>query len=221
MTGLYHKLHGHHRPVQMKKAEIKRRKRVVPNNMINDDQSSVYTAETAEDERRSIPPHTTDAPSPPFSNQPESKVQIRLAGGPIPVDFTDTFRSQKPPSNTTGESTQPSPNPRKRSFSAAAGQEEEEEANAQRPYAHAQNVVSPPSSSSNNNDNIDPSLPSRNRDPSAEPPRQEGGGGGSISASASTNDKNARRAALEAESEKMLQMLQENRRKLEALRNEE
>lgn len=28
--GLYHKLHGSHRPVQMKKAEIKRRKRVVP-----------------------------------------------------------------------------------------------------------------------------------------------------------------------------------------------
>ena len=28
--GLYHKLHGHHRPVQMKKATIKRRKRVVP-----------------------------------------------------------------------------------------------------------------------------------------------------------------------------------------------
>ncbi|RMX74741.1 hypothetical protein D0869_12295, partial [Hortaea werneckii] len=28
--GLYHKLHGHHRPVNMKKAEIKRRKRVVP-----------------------------------------------------------------------------------------------------------------------------------------------------------------------------------------------
>ncbi|KAF2482924.1 hypothetical protein BDY17DRAFT_250809, partial [Neohortaea acidophila] len=28
--GLYHKLHGEHRPIQMKKAEIKRRKRVVP-----------------------------------------------------------------------------------------------------------------------------------------------------------------------------------------------
>lgn len=216
MTGLYHKLHGHHRPVQMKKAEIKRRKRVVPNNMINDDQSSVYTAETAEDERRSIPPSHTEAPSPSFSNQTESKVQIRLAGGPIPVDFTDTFRSsQKPPTSNGGggSSSRPSPNPRKRSFSAAAGQEGD---NAEGSYAHAQNMVSP---QSNNNDNIDPSLPSRNREPSADPPRQ-GGGAASSSASASASDKDARRAALEAESEKMLLMLQENRRKLEALRNE-
>lgn len=30
MTGLYHKLHGSHRPVAMKKSTIKRRKRVVP-----------------------------------------------------------------------------------------------------------------------------------------------------------------------------------------------
>jgi len=189
----------------MKKAEIKRRKRVVPNNLVNDDQSSVYTTETAEDERRSIPPNI-DAPSPSFSNQTEHKVQVRLAGGPIPVDFTDTFRAQKLTPNS--ESSRPSPNPRKRSFSAAAGQEED---SAPGPYAHAQNMVSPHS----NDDNIDPSLPARNHEPSAEPSRQGGG------ASSSTSDKDARRAALEAESEKMLQMLQENRRKLEALRNEE
>jgi GATA-binding protein len=217
MPGLYHKLHGHHRPVQMKKAEIKRRKRVVPNNMVNDDQSSIYTAETAEDDRRSIPPHN-EAPSPTsFSNQPESKVQIRLAGGPIPVDFTDTFRAQRltPNNNNNNESSRPSPqNPRKRSFSAAAG-EEGEEHNASGPYPHAQNMVSP-GNNNNNNDNIDPSLPARNREPSAEPPRQVGG-----TTTNSSSDKDARRAALEAESEKMLLMLQENRRKLEALRNEE
>jgi hypothetical protein len=194
----------------MKKAEIKRRKRVVPNNMVNDDQSSVYTTETAEEERRSIPPHT-DAPSPiSFSNQPESKVPIRLAGGPIPVDFTDTFRTQKPTSSI--ESSRPSPhNPRKRSFSAATGQEEDHDAPG--PYAHAQNMVSP----ATNDDNIDPSLPARNRELSAEPPRQAGGS----NTANSNSDKDARRAALEAESEKMLLLLQENRRKLEALRNEE
>lgn len=205
-AGLYHKLHGHHRPVQMKKAEIKRRKRVVPNNMVNDDQSSVYTAETAEDERRSIPPHA-DAPSP---NQTESKVQIRLAGGPIPVDFTDTFRATKLTSNN--DSSRPSPqNPRKRSFSAAAGQDEEHHSSG--PYAHAQNMGSP-----NNDDNIDPSLPARNREPSAEPPRQIGGT--TTNSNSSSSDKDARRAALEAESEKMLLMLKENQRKLEALKNE-
>jgi GATA-binding protein len=203
MSGLYHKLHGHHRPVQMKKAEIKRRKRVVPNNMVNDDQSSVYTAETAEDERRSIPPHN-EAPSPTsFSNQTESKSQIRLAGLPVPVDFTDTFRAQRLTPNNN-ESSRPSPqNPRKRSFSAAAGEEGENDTKG--PYSHAQNMVSP-----NNNDNIDPSLPS------TEPPRQAGN-----NATNSSSDKDARRAALEAESEKMLLMLKENQRKLEALRNEE
>ena len=185
----------------MKKAEIKRRKRVVPNNMVNDDQSSVYTAEKAEDERRSIPPHN-EAPSPTsFSNQTESKFQIRLAGLPVPVDFTDTFRAQRLTPNNN-ESTRPSPqNPRKRSFSAAAGEEGENDAKG--PYPHAQNMVSP-----SNNDNIDPSLPS------TEPSRQAGN-------NAINSDKDARRAALEAESEKMLLMLKENQRKLEALRNEE
>jgi GATA-binding protein len=211
MPGLYHKLHGHHRPVQMKKAEIKRRKRVVPNNMVNDDQSSIYTAETAEDDRRSIPPHN-EAPSPTsLSHQTESKFQVRLAGGPIPVDFTDTFRAQRlTPNTNNNESSRPSPqNSRKRSFSATAG--EEGEHNASGPYPHAQNMVSP-----GNNDNIDPSLPARNRAPSAEPLRKVEG-----TTTNSSSDKDARRAALEAESEKMLLMLQENRRKLEALRNEE
>jgi hypothetical protein len=209
----------------MKKAEIKRRKRVVPNNMITDDQSSVYTAETAEDERRSIPPNA-EAPSPPFSNQTESKAQIRLAGGPIPVDFTDTFRAQRLTpniNNKTNESNRPSPsNPRKRSFSAAAGHEGEED-NEAKPYAHAQNMVSPhPNNNNNHNDdNIDPSLPARNSEPSGtEAPRQAGGNTTSGSSS-SSSDKDARRAALEAESEKMLLMLRENQRKLEALRNEE
>jgi hypothetical protein len=195
----------------MKKAEIKRRKRVVPNNMVNDDQSSIYTAETAEDDRRSIPPHN-EAPSPTsFPNQTESKFQVRLAGGPIPVDFTDTFRAQRLTPNTNNESSRPSPqNPRKRSFSAAAGEEGEHSTSG--PYPHAQNMVSP----GNNNDNIDPSLPARNREPSAEPLRKVEG-----TTTNSSSDKDARRAALEAESEKMLLMLQENRRKLEALRNEE
>lgn len=39
--GLYHKLHGSHRPVQMKKAEIKRRKRVMPvGNQANDENNT-------------------------------------------------------------------------------------------------------------------------------------------------------------------------------------
>ena len=171
----------------MKKAEIKRRKRVVPNNLIADDHSSVYTAETAEEERRSIPPHT-EAPSPPFSHNPDEKQDIRLAGGPIPVDFTDTFRARKPTSGGDSKLS-PAANPRKRSFSAAA------EGQPTEPYAHAQNV------SSTSDPNIDPALPSQNQAPSSE-------------------SKDARRAALQAEADKMLQMLQENQRKLQALNEE-
>jgi len=175
----------------MKKAEIKRRKRVVPNNLMTDDQSSVYTAETAEEERRSIPPNN-EAPSPPFSHSPDDKHNIRLAGGPIPVDFTDTFRARK---QATGGDSQPSPaNPRKRSFSAAADGESSE------PYAHAQNV------NSTSDANIDPALPAQNQAPSSESSR--------------TNDKDARRAALQAEADRMLEMLQENQRKLQALNDE-
>ena len=175
----------------MKKAEIKRRKRVVPNNVTADDHSSVYTAETAEEERRSIPP-LTEAHSPPFSHNPDDKRNIRLGGGPIPVDFTDTFRAKK---QTTAGDSQPSPaNPRKRSFFATADDQPSE------PYAHAQNV------SSTSDANIDPSLPVQNQAPSSE--------------SARLSDKDAIRAALQAEADKMLQMLQENQRKLQALNDE-
>ena len=184
-------MHGHHRPVQMKKAEIKRRKRVVPNNLMPDDHSSVYTAETAEEERQSIPPHT-EAPSPSFSQNPDEKLDIRLAGGPIPVDYTDMFRARK---QTAGGDSQLSPsNPRKRSFSAAADDQPSE------PYPHAQNAN--PTSDAN----IDPALPTQNQPPSSESSR--------------ANDKDARRALLQAEADKMLQMLQENQRKLQALNDE-
>lgn len=44
-TGLYYKLHGVHRPVTMKKATIKRRKRVIP---ANQDDDTEETSETTE-----------------------------------------------------------------------------------------------------------------------------------------------------------------------------
>jgi hypothetical protein len=172
----------------MKKAEIKRRKRVVPNNVMNDDRSSVYTAETAEEERRSIPP-IGEAPSPPFTHDHED---VRLAGGPIPVDFTDTFRARK---HTADGNSQSLPhNPRKRSFSAAAQDQTTE------PYAHAQNMTT------DNDNNIDPALPAENRAPSSESSRP--------------GDKDARRAALQAEADQMLRLLQENQRKMQALNEE-
>lgn len=177
----------------MKKAEIKRRKRVVPNNLVNDDHSSVYTAETAEDERRSIPP-LNESHSPNYSHNPDSKQNIRLAGGPIPVDFTDTFRARK--RMAEGDSDTVPINPRKRSFSAAAQEHTSE------PYPHAQNMAP------TNDDNIDPAFSAHNRAPSSESSRL------------SDKDKDARRAALQAEADRMLEMLQENQRQLKALNDE-
>lgn len=63
-------------------------------------------------------------------------------------------------------------------------------------------------------DNIDPALPTprnNNREPSVES-AQHGSGGG--------KDRDARRAALQAEAEKMRRMLEENERELAALGRE-
>ena len=62
--GLYHKLHGSHRPVQMKKSTIKRRKRVVP-----------------------AFPDIAAAP-PPRPDSPSAEPQIRPPRPPLSVDFS-------------------------------------------------------------------------------------------------------------------------------------
>jgi GATA-binding protein, other eukaryote len=54
--GLYHKLHGSHRPTTMKKSTIKRRKRVVP----------AMAGTPPESTARSMTQHTTSSPEPPY-----------------------------------------------------------------------------------------------------------------------------------------------------------
>lgn len=193
--GLYYKLHGQHRPVNMKKAEIKRRKRIMPSGQAGDDQSSVYTSDVAEEERLSLPPRTEPSASPhPASPNPyhvqnqnlsDSDIPARPSGGPIPVDFTDMFRSRKPPPDSESQSSVP----RKRSFSATAPDSPE-------PYPHAQNSVS-------RQKNIDPSLHSRGDYQATQPPKADG-----------------RRAALQAEAEKMRRLLVEKEREIAALADE-
>ncbi|KAK3678065.1 GATA type transcriptional activator of nitrogen-regulated proteins [Recurvomyces mirabilis] len=200
--GLYHKLHGHHRPVQMKKAEIKRRKRVVPadmpsyagrgmvvNEYMNDDLS-------AQDSRASMAPSTVTTV---YGGMQESQ---RPAGGPIPVDFTEAFRSR----NTIrhghdhhyqqGES---SANPRKRSFSTSerGGAEGDDET-----YSHAQNVPSPHITTAAREENIDPAL-SSSIARASEPP--------------SSSSKEARRAELQREAQRMREMLMANELEMAAL----
>jgi len=89
--GLYHKLHGSHRPVQMKKSTIKRRKRVVPASGENDAPSSASHTSVSPD--RQVDPMDTTPESP----QPK---RIRL---PPIVDFTG-FRPDGSARTTTDPS---------------------------------------------------------------------------------------------------------------------
>lgn len=144
-TGLYHKLHGVHRPVQMKKSEIKRRKRVVP---ALSDQNLVHSFQTTRPSME--PPSVSPDPSafPPNPIMPIDEVSIpaqyppafsdsyvsdRVSRPPMPVDFTDYIRR---PRHVEDVESQQLPT-RKRSFS----QTEEEH-----------------SSAGVQSDNIDPSL---------------------------------------------------------------
>ncbi|UJO20655.1 GATA-type transcription factor [Fulvia fulva] len=99
--GLYYKLHGAHRPVQMKKAEIKRRKRVVPahatasegGSYIGMAMSEVMSDGSGQSERASIPPSIVATPmSQPEESRHARQSQEHHAAGPIPVDFTHAFR---------------------------------------------------------------------------------------------------------------------------------
>ena len=153
--GLYHKLHGAHRPVQMKKAEIKRRKRVVPANMPPYDQSNAQMRDLMdEDSSVQSEPRSSVAPSRNVY-QMQLDTPQRLQGGPIPVDFTDSFR-QAPTHTQPMEIDEDHVIPRKRSFSVSARNEY--------PYMHAQNVGTPPRDA-----NIDPSLPTQDSSGTSNP----------------------------------------------------
>nr|POE51825.1 suppressor of ferric uptake 1 [Quercus suber] len=139
--GLYHKLHGSHRPVQMKKAEIKRRKRVVP----VDSPSHQHPSPLPPDNNNII---TSEMPTLPGS---ASEPRRRDPFGPVPVDFTDHFRrkytlQQRTSTDEHVENGAIAGSSRKRSFSKAASDDNE-------PYPHAQNVRL------TKDDHIDPSLP--------------------------------------------------------------
>nr|POE72109.1 suppressor of ferric uptake 1 [Quercus suber] len=202
--GLYHKLHGSHRPVQMKKAEIKRRKRVVPvdNNPPHHHQPSPIPAD--DDATMSDAPTSSSGPAP--------EPRHRGASGPIPVDFTDHFRrkytlQQKEPAsavnnnnnhnhheNNTNDDSAAGPS-RKRSFDEAVRDEE--------PYRHAQNV------DLSKDENIDPLLPRSSPDSTA-----------TAKAKRPSSVKGVRRAELQREAERMRQLLLAKERELAELDGE-
>jgi GATA-binding protein, other eukaryote len=92
--GLYYKLHGSHRPVQMKKSTIKRRKRVVPaygaHQAPSDGAGSDHAASTSPepmDEDASPAAGEVFDPDGAATGQPAAK-RRRPAKGHMPVDFT-------------------------------------------------------------------------------------------------------------------------------------
>jgi len=121
--GLYYKLHGVHRPVGMKKSEIKRRRRVMP---ANHDQHlapfSVQPVQSISPE----PAHRANPPMPAETHWPQHALPEeanRVARIPIAVDFTNFGREPRIQSRNEDHMLPP-PNPRKRSFSNSNASDE-------------------------------------------------------------------------------------------------
>jgi hypothetical protein len=213
--GLYYKLHGAHRPVQMKKSEIKRRKRVVPmtGNTIEHIPQAHNDAASDVDMSSSVySDHDRTSPS-------GSDTFPRTAGLPIPVDFTSSFRNTRP----TAQREQDDPSHshdgsnRKRSFSASAEENHHNSNNrheSETSYPHPQDVVMHDAPSDN-----------------ARPYAGGGTGGGeseiSIRALLSSDNNNhdtpskeSRRLELKREAERMRQALLEKEREIAELGEE-
>ncbi|KAI7526891.1 hypothetical protein KC331_g16688 [Hortaea werneckii] len=199
----------------MKKAEIKRRKRVVPieGGYVQESLPPNMTDPqllAADDETPSLPPQPLDEPP-------------RAAGGPIPVDFTEAFRRHpqlepppsqpsQPPLPTSSTTTLDAPIPnssRKRTHSASTRGDDVSE---HEPESHEHRTPPPPPQQAHQSfqsssaaaaaaaavdDNIDPQLGLRHSAPPAE--------------------KEARRAQLQQEREKMRKLLEAKEAELAAL----
>ncbi|KAF3003589.1 putative electron transfer flavoprotein subunit [Curvularia kusanoi] len=186
--GLYFKLHGTHRPVAMKKQEIKRRKRVVPAGETSS-QAAPSVANYSPPQRTSQTPTGSASPDPIESREqytPEPR-------GPLAVDFTH-YRNTNKLNVTSNPSIHPgAPSPRKRSLSATMDPEELP-SKSTTPAPHRPNAISailnhPRSEESN----IDPTLSVPLR-PSS---------GSSPNPTATQEDKAARRERLIREQEAM------------------
>ncbi|KAI1583214.1 GAT1, GATA Zn-finger-containing transcription factor [Pyrenophora tritici-repentis] len=157
--GLYYKLHGTHRPVAMKKQEIKRRKRVVPAGDTGSHAAS-SVANYSPPQRPSQTPAFEHSASPDPSTALESREEYtpEPPRGPIAVDFTHYYGNLSTTSNPSSliPNTQPSaPSPRKRSRSATMDPEEPVNPAPHRPNAIS-SILNP--SQGEAEANIDPSL---------------------------------------------------------------
>ncbi|USP78937.1 transcription factor Sre1 [Curvularia clavata] len=209
--GLYYKLHGTHRPVAMKKQEIKRRKRVVPASDTGS-QAASSVANYSPPQRPSQPPAFEHSASPDPSTALESREEYtpEPPRGPIAVDFTHYYSNSSVTSNPLGlaPSIQPSaPSPRKRSRSATLDPEE-----AVNPLPHRPNAIS--SILNPSQTDVDANI-----DPSLSVPMNTSGGT-SPNPTLSQEEKAAKRERLRREAEAMRQELERRQKELEELEND-
>ncbi|CAI6342196.1 unnamed protein product [Periconia digitata] len=174
--GLYYKLHGSHRPVEMKKQEIKRRKRIVPA-----DTASGSSTAALSNPSYSPQPHAASTPyehsaSPdPTPTIESSEIYPISAKIPVPVDFTNyngRSNDNEKPSATTYIGV---PSPRKRSLSATLDPEEVAASNPVPHRSHAISSLLNPTTNTHEgrSSNIDPALSNAlpwSASPAAAPP---------------------------------------------------
>ncbi|EMD70050.1 hypothetical protein GGP41_000202 [Bipolaris sorokiniana] len=209
--GLYYKLHGTHRPVAMKKQEIKRRKRIVPAAETGS-QAASSVANYSPPQRPSQTPAFEHSVSPDPSTALESREDYtpEPPRGPIAVDFTHYYSNSSVTSNPVAltPSMQPSaPSPRKRSRSATLDPEEPVNPLPHRPNAIS-SILNP--SQTDADANIDPSL--------SVPLRTSGGT--SPNSTLSQEEKAAKRERLKREAEAMRLELERRQKELEELEND-
>lgn len=210
VPGLYYKLHGSHRPVEMKKQEIKRRKRIVPA-----EPGTVVPQAPPSMASNSPPQRATQTPVLEQSASPASTTAIETSEvayppyprAPPPVDFT-SYYSNGPitshPARTLTPSTKPAPSPRKRSLSATLDPDETPSGPVN-PVPHRPNAISSILNPAGAQDaNIDPSLSSMSRQSIGPSP-------------GAREDKAARKERLRQEAEFMRQELARRERELQAL----
>lgn len=199
--GLYYKLHGSHRPVEMKKQEIKRRKRIVPADGTSTHAPSSIASYSPQ-------PRATQTPAFEHSVSPDPSIAIESSEippgirAPVPVDFT-TYQSNTthlgPPSPSTTYAGVPSP--RKRSLSATLDVDEKPTT----PAPHRPNPISSILNPAAAHDtNIDPSLSGLSQH-------------GTDPSSIGHEDKAARKERLRREAELMRQELARRERELQEL----
>ncbi|ORY16773.1 hypothetical protein BCR34DRAFT_622234 [Clohesyomyces aquaticus] len=169
--GLYFKLHGTHRPVAMKKQEIKRRKRVVPAMPDSSTQPTSSIASYSPQQPPTQTPGFEHSVSPDPATTVEGSDHYAPAPRVLAVDYTNYYSyqpstshpQQAPPTPSTTQ--QSAPSPRKRSLSATLDTDEMVTTPHPHPHQPANSVPHRPSSISSilnpfrpPETNIDPSL---------------------------------------------------------------